>query len=237
MRGIIHTMCGRATLTTPPEDLVELFGIEPPTVQWPARYNIAPTQPVAVIRGGPDRKRSIGLMRWGLIPSFARDSSIGGRMINVRVESLERRDVFRGAFASRRCLVVVDGFYEWTHAKPRRTPHYVRRADGKPMALAALWDSWRSPSGEVVESCAIVTIPASPPVSALHDRMPLLVPTALFDRWLDPAATREDLAPLLAIAVGEGELVAYAVDSKVNSPINDGPENIVPFEGQRTLFG
>jgi putative SOS response-associated peptidase YedK len=230
-------MCGRATLSTSPEDLARLFGLDAPTVAWRARYNIAPTQPVAVIRGTIERRRSLGLMRWGLIPGFAKDPGIGGRMINARVESLGQKDVFRAALASRRCLVVVDGFYEWTHEKARRVPHYVRRANGSPMALAALWDAWRSPSGEIVESCTVVTVPATPPVSSLHDRMPLVVPPSLFDRWLDPAMKVADLAPVLEAQIGVGELLAYAVDSRVNSPINDGPENIEPFELQRTLFG
>jgi putative SOS response-associated peptidase YedK len=230
-------MCGRATLATPPEELVRLFGLEPTEVSWSARYNIAPTQPVAVIVAQPPGMRVLGLMRWGLVRSFAEESRKDARMINVRVESLARRAIFREALVSRRCLVVVDGFYEWTHEGARRAPHYVRRANGNPMTLAGLWDTWQSPDGSVLESCAIVTIPATPPVASLHDRMPLIVSPGLIDVWLDPSRTRAtDLALVLEARVDESELVTYSVHPRVNGPANDGPENVVPFELQRTLF-
>ena len=231
-------MCGRATLTTPPEELAELFGLEPPDVTWSARYNIAPTQLVAVIVRAATGKRVLALMRWGLVPSFAEESKGGERMINLRVESLGRRGMLRETFASRRCLVVVDGFYEWTHEGARRGPHYIKRANGMPMTLAGLWESWRGADGRRLETCAIVTVPATPPVAHLHDRMPLVVPAALVDLWLDPSRrTVDDLACVLEARVADGELVGYAVHPRVNSPANDGPENIVPFELQRTLFG
>jgi putative SOS response-associated peptidase YedK len=231
-------MCGRATLATPPEELAELFDLEPPNVRWGARYNIAPTQLMAVIVKAAPGKRVLALMRWGLIPSFAEESRGGAGMINARVESLERRGVFRHALAARRCLVVVDGFYEWTREGARRAPHYVKRADGRPMTLAGLWDSWRSPDGGRLETCAIVTVPATPPVASIHDRMPLVVSTELIDAWLDPSRTTAlDLAPVLAARAPGGELVTYSVHPRVNAPANDGPENVVPFELQRTLFG
>jgi putative SOS response-associated peptidase YedK len=235
-------MCGRAALSTPPEDLAELFGLEPPTVAWPARYNIAPTDPVAVIRregsGGSQAKRVLGVMRWGLVPSFAKDVRGGASLINARVESLAQRGVFKKALASRRCLVVVDGFYEWTHDKPRRTPRYVKRVDGRPMTLAGLWDAWQSPEGTRLESCTIVTTAANAKIAEIHDRMPLCVSPALIDEWLDPTrTTTEDLARVLQAKVAEEELESFTVHPRVNQVGADDPLNIVPFELQRTLFG
>jgi len=154
-------------------------------------------------------------------------------MINARVESLTERGIFRAALASRRCLVVIDGFYEWTRDKPRHTPHYVKRADGRPMALAGLWAG----AGQL-ESCTIVTVPALPPVAKIHDRMPLVVSPDLFDEWLDPSRrTAADLARVLGAKLEGGGLTSYPVHPRVNRAAEDGPENIVPFELQRTLFG
>jgi putative SOS response-associated peptidase YedK len=235
-------MCGRATLVAPPRDLEELFGLQPTSLSWAPRYNIAPTEPVAVIRRQEDGHRVLSMVRWGLVPSFADEVGVGSPRINLRVESLGSTRSRREALASRRCLVVVDGFYEWTHDKPRRVPYYVKRVDARPMALAGLWDVWRGPGpgggAERLESCAIVTVPARAPVSKVHDRMPLVVPPGLVEQWLDPARTTPaDLSLVLGAVVTEGELESYAVHPRVNSTSEDHPENIVPFELQPTLFG
>jgi putative SOS response-associated peptidase YedK len=236
-------MCGRAVLSTPPDDLAELFGLEPPRVTWPVRYNIAPTELVAVIRSevaekGP--RRFLELMRWGLLPS--RPSSAGklasrpaGPIINVRVESVQK-GAFAHALQARRCLLVFDGFYEWSHDGRSKTPHFVQRSDQRPMTLAGLWQSWTDDQGEIHEAATILTVPSAPPVSTIHDRMPLIVSSEHLGIWLDPSRTSlESLAEVLGAR--ELDLVSYVVDPRVNSPKNDGPENIVPFERQRTLFG
>ena len=236
-------MCGRATLATPPDDLARLFGLEPPAasaVSSTPRYNIAPTDPVAVIRRTATGGRALGMMRWGLVPSYAKAVGEGPLLINVRVESLGTKRPYRDALASRRCLVVMDGFYEWTHGTPR-TPRYIRRRDRQPMAMAGLWDAWRGggeASEERLESCTIVTVPSTPPVSTIHDRMPLLVALDLIDEWLDPSrTTTTDLTHVLEARPLEDELESYTVHPRVNAVGEDHPENIEPFELQRTLFG
>jgi putative SOS response-associated peptidase YedK len=230
-------MCGRTTLVTPSEDLVDLFGIDPPTVTWPARYNVAPTDPVAAIRQGADGRRTVALMRWGLIPASATDAKAGARMINARAETLLQRGIFRSALASRRCLVVVDGFYEWTHAGKRRLPHYITQEDGRPMALAGLWGSWRRATGEVIETCTVVTIPATPPVTRLHDRMPLVLTPRDIDAWLDPRAKTEVLSAVLGEGPRVQPLRTHAVDPAMNNVAHDDPANIEPVPEERTLFG
>ncbi len=211
-------MCGRTILTAPGRELRELFGLERAPELQP-HYNTPPSQPVAVVRvlrGSPGR--SMDLLRWGLIPAWARDAKIGNKLALARVETVGTTPAFRDAFRSRRCLVVVDGFYEWKRdGKNASQPYVLRRPDHAPFALAGVWERWTSADGEIVESCAILTQAALPPVDAIHDRMPVIVAKEAWEKWLDPA--NDDVSALLSPA--KPDLVAQAVSSYVNDPRHD----------------
>jgi putative SOS response-associated peptidase YedK len=213
-------MCGRFTLTVSPEALAEEFGLAE-TPELEPRYNIAPSQPVAVVRYG----RTLGLVRWGLIPGWAKDASIGNKLINARAESAGEKPAFRSAFRRRRCLVVADGFYEWQAARDRKQPIWFHLAGGRPFAFAGLWERWHDPAGDRdVDSCTILTVPASPFVAPVHDRMPAILTPGDYDAWLDPAL--EDTARLHAMLrpyAGE-DLQASPANPLVNSPAHEGPE-------------
>lgn len=215
-------MCGRATLTCPVEEIAELFEAEPVPL-GPPRYNVAPGQPIPVVRAEPaadGARRRLALARWGLVPSWARDPRIGSRCVQARAESAATTPAFRDAFRARRCLVVVDGFYEWGSAGAgSRRPHHVRLERGGPMALAGLWDRWIAPDGEVVESCAVITTGSRGPVRALHDRMPLLVAREDFDRWL--RGSTDEAARLLADAETQAQRASGLVVTPVSTYVND----------------
>jgi putative SOS response-associated peptidase YedK len=166
------------------ELLAEIFGLsEPPAI--PARYNIAPTQQVAVIRRRAEGGNRLDFLRWGLIPSWAKEPSIGSRMINARSETIDEKASFRAAFKSRRCLVLASGFYEWEEVAGKKVPRYLRLKDGAPMVFAGLWECWKAPDGEIIESCTILTTTANSLIEALHDRMPVILKPEDFAVWLD----------------------------------------------------
>jgi len=223
-------MCGRTALTARPEDLRLAFGLDE-TPELAPHYNVPPSQPlhvVRVLRGSVGRK--LEELRWGLVPFWAEDVKVGHKFALARVESVTTTPAFRKAIRTRRCLVAVDGFYEWRReGKKTSQPFFVRRPDGKPFALASVWDRWRSADGEIVESCAILTQPSRPPVDAIHDRMPLVLEPETWDRWLDPALTDVDAIAAL-LAPRSPELVAYAVSSHVNDPRHDDPDCLRPSE-------
>lgn len=217
-------MCGRYTLTTPTALLAEYFGIAPlPGLR--ARYNIAPTQPVAVLRGDPQRHWAE--VRWGLIPPWAKDPAIGNRMINARGETVADKPAFRTPFAQRRCLIAADGFYEWQRLdNGRKQPFYLRRYDGSPFAFAGLWERWHDrPGNTTIESCALITTTPNELVRPIHDRMPAIVPSNRFDVWLDPDASREQLQRLL-VPYTETAMQARPVSAWVNKPAHDDPRCI-----------
>lgn len=225
-------MCGRFTLRAPASVVAEqfsIFEISP----WKARYNIAPSQPVAAVRmAGAGAKttsrRELALLRWGLIPSWASDPAIGNRLINARAETAAAKPAFRTPFRRRRCLVVADGFYEWQRAGKRKVPHLVRLRDDRPFAFAGLWDLWEGPDHSVIESCTLLTTEANDVVRPIHDRMPVILAPADYDRWLDPAVgDSEELAALLRPYPSD-QMTAYAVSPLVNSPANDEPGCVEP---------
>jgi putative SOS response-associated peptidase YedK len=212
-------MCGRGVLATKPEDLRQALGLDDLPELSP-RYNVAPTQPIAIVR----QPRKLELLRWGLIPHGSHTLSAGARGINVRVETVARAPAYRSSFRSRRCLVVLDAFYEWQRRDKKKQPFLVRRPDGAPLVLGGIWDRAVTGDGEVVESCAIITRPAAGIVATLHDRMPLLLSPDQYASWLDPSA--RDATSLLAGA--DVELAAFPVRTLVNDPKHEGPELIEP---------
>ena len=214
-------MCGRFTLTVTVKDLQEILpALEAAEAILP-RYNIAPTQPVPVVAN--DAPTRLATFRWGLIPRWAKDASIGSRLINARAETLAEKPSFRDAFKKRRCLVFASGFYEWKKVagSTRKQPYLVRAQGGRPLAFAGLWEEWRSPEGPL-RSFTIITTPPNEQMRELHDRMPAILAPSSFDAWLarEPAS----LAPLLAPT--SEPLVLTPVSTRVNSPGYDGPECI-----------
>lgn len=241
-------MCGRTNLTATPEELAEAFALDEADLpEMAPRYNIAPTQPMPVVRmDAALRKRRLALLRWGLVPRDAPGPDTGARMINARSETASTRAAFRGPFRERRCLIPASGFYEWRRVDQSPQPYLLRRRDGKVMALAGLWDRWRPGASraeghEPVESCTILTTAANELVARLHDRMPVLLDPADHERWLDPdVKDPRELLTLLRPYPAE-EMVAIPVSPRVNSPQNDDPSLLEPVEAepqprQRTLF-
>lgn len=217
-------MCGRFTLATPTKQVVDLFSIlESPELK--PRFNIAPTQTIAVVGQKADGARGLTMMRWGLIPHWANDAK-GFAPINARSETLLDKPMFREPFRRRRCLIPADGFYEWKKVGKTKKPSHFRRPDRKPFAFAGIWDRWGGPDG-VVLSCCILTTNANELVKPFHDRMPVILPVTSFDHWLDAKSSAEDLVSLLQPAP-EGELEAVAVVPLVNSVRNEGPELLEP---------
>lgn len=222
-------MCGRFTQAQIRELDREVFKLlNVPELE--PRYNVAPTQDVAVIREGDGEGRRISLLRWGLIPSWANDPGIGNRLINARAESLTAKPSFRDAFERRRCLVPADGFYEWQKTARGKRPMYVRPAGGGVFALAGLWERWAGPGTGPVETFTIVTTEPNERLAPIHDRMPAILSAGQYDRWLDPANhdTRE-LERLLGPYPSD-RMEVYPVGSYVNDPKNDGPTCIEPVE-------
>jgi putative SOS response-associated peptidase YedK len=219
-------MCGRYTLTTPAGILAEVFRLTDVPDLGP-RYNVAPTQLVPAVRasqGGEPTfehtSRELAQLRWGLVPFFAKDISIGVRMINSRGETAPDKPSFREPFRKRRCLLPASGFLEWKSEGGVKQPYHFRRSDGEPLALAGLWDRWRGKEGEIVESCTILTTDPSELCSTFHDRMPVILSEEDHDLWLDPGV--EDVSQLRPLLVPyEGELVAEAVSRRVNNAKND----------------
>lgn len=220
-------MCGRAKLTVPFRTLAAWLRAEPATpslFEAKPRFNIAPTQLQAVVRQG-ESGRQLDLLRWGLIPSWAKDKKIGARMINARSEEVESKPSFRAAFKKRRCAVVVDGFYEWKGKAGAKQPYLFHKPDDSPFVLAGLWERWvDKETGEVLETCTVLTTAARYAMTDIHVRMPVVLDEAQLDAWLDPAM--QDTAELKALLTSEAAeaLVAQPVSKLVNSPANDGPE-------------
>lgn len=217
-------MCGRYTITSPPEAMRDLFAFaEQPN--FPARYNVAPTQPVPIVRleGG---RRHFVLVRWGLIPSWSKEEP-RTLLINARAETIAEKPSFRGAFRHRRCLMPADGFYEWK-AMPRgpKQPFYIRRRDRKPFAFAAIWDNWMTADGSEIESCAIVTTEANATLAPIHARMPVILDEKDWDRWLDPETPLKELRALMKPAPDD-LLEAIPVAPAVNRVVNDNAGLVV----------
>ncbi len=218
-------MCGRYSITTNVEALRRLFGFKGgPDLQ--PRFNLAPSQSAPVVRLSAAGERELVMLRWGLIPSWAKDPAIGNRMINARAETLAEKPSFRAALRDRRCLVLADGFYEWQVQGSRKQPYFITLAEGLPFAMAGLWERWNDRAGgETVETFAIVTTEATQALQAIHERMPVILDHRGQESWLT-ARSAGGLQPLLRPF--SGPMAAYPVTSFVNSPKNDSPACIEP---------
>ena len=238
-------MCGRFVQASSPELLVARFGVdEPAAARHEPSYNVAPRATVYAVRdrGGGDggfagRRRYLSELRWGLVPSWAKDPKVGDRMINARAESLADKPAYERAFRRHRCLVPAEGFYEWQRRGSRKQPMFIHRRDGEPMAFAGLWEAWREEASDTdwLRSCAIVTTNANDTLAPLHDRMPVVLEERDWDRWLDPASEDVDALARLLQPASDDLLVAYPVGTAVNSADNDGPELVERVELEPSL--
>lgn len=221
-------MCGRFTRSQSIPAIAEEFGAEALSCDLGPSYNIAPTQKVAVII--TDGVKQLVPVRWGLVPSWAKDPTIGSKMINARAETITEKASYKRAFKKRRCLVVADGFYEWQNTGGSRRPVYIRLKSGKPFGFAGLYEVWKSPEGEEVTTCTIITTEANELMKPIHERMPVIIPREHQDKWLD--LTIEDHNSVLELLrpISANEMEAYPVSKRVNSPRNNSPECIKRLE-------
>lgn len=210
-------MCGRFTLTVSPDQLQAAFDLsEPPPAEFGPRYNIAPTQPVAVITNQTPRK--LEFFKWGLIPAWAKDPKIGNALINARGETVAEKPAFRAAFKRRRCLILADGFYEWKKEGKTKTPMYIQLKDGAPFALAGLWEVWHAADGSNVPTCTIITTTPNKLMESIHDRMPVILPPKAYATWLTPGELPAAEAQALLQPFATSKMKARAVSTLVNNP-------------------
>jgi putative SOS response-associated peptidase YedK len=221
-------MCGRFTLGATASNLAAQFNLATvPT--WTPRYNIAPSQEVLVVRQpSPQASREAHLHRWGLIPSWANDPAIGNRLINARAETVASKPVFRRAFKERRCLVLADGFYEWHKEGASKQPYHIRLRDGRPFAFAGLWEHWEGEEA-AIDSCTLLTTTPNEVMRPLHDRMPVILSAPEYDQWLEcRGQDTEHLQAILRPYPGD-DLITYPVSTRVNNPMNETPECLIPL--------
>ncbi len=226
-------MCGRFTLYASPDEVATLFELPEEPILAP-RYNVAPTQPVGLVRLNPhSHEREWALTHWGLIPSWSKDPSIGARMINARSETVAEKPSFRAAFKRRRCLVPVSGFYEWQKMAKGKQPYYITAPDGDLLAIAGLWEYWEGADGSALESCTLLTTSANELMSPLHDRMPVFIAPEDFSEWLGDGKEEgrrylDSLQHLLRPAP-EDLLTTYPVSAYVSNARNEGESCIAPL--------
>jgi putative SOS response-associated peptidase YedK len=222
-------MCGRFTLTVDPGQLQETFPwVEIPEEIGP-RFNIAPTQPVAVVPN--DGSNRLDFYVWGLIPFWAKDPAIGNRMINARSETLAEKPAFKGSYKYKRCLVLADGFFEWRQepGEKTKTPMYIQLNSKKPFAFAGLWDVWHPADGSEVRSCTIITTEPNTMMATIHNRMPVILNPEAYSEWLTPGEKNPAQLDRLLVPFPGDEMVAIPVSKLVNDPKNDSPECILPI--------
>lgn len=225
-------MCGRFTLTADADTLRQAFDLtdsSPALAQLTPRYNIAPSQPVAAVVAEADGARRLEFLKWGLIPSWAKDPQIGNRLINARAETLVEKPSFRSALKKRRCLILADGFYEWKKDGKVKTPMYVQLKSGEPFAFAGLYEIWKpADSDAAVRSCAIITTGPNELMKNIHDRMPVILTPAVHALWLTPGELPSEKSLPLLKPYTASQMKATAVSTLVNSPAVDSPECIKP---------
>lgn len=248
-------MCGRFASTTKPEDLVEIFGVEQwdPTETTAPSWNVAPTDSAYAVlerapKGQPDPVRQLRVLRWGLVPSWSKSPESAVKMINARADTVHEKPSYRQAFASRRCLLPIDGYYEWQtiptgKAKPRKQPFFVSRTDGGVLALAGLYEFWRDrtrPADDALAwlvTCTVVTTEAEPLLAPIHERMPLFLDPGAYDAWLDPARSDPDELRSLLVAPPPGVLQAVPVSAAVGNIRNNSPELTRPLSESEADLG
>jgi putative SOS response-associated peptidase YedK len=232
-------MCGRYKLSRRKQIVEEYFDASGDE-DWAPRYNIAPTQPVPVVRQHPKEPiRQLSMMRWGLIPSWAKDSSVGASMINARGETAAAKPVFRDAVKSRRCLIPADGFYEWKRDGKTKQPYCFEVNEGELFAFAGLWERWKDPSGNWIKTCSILTTTPNAVTASIHDRMPVILDPDCYELWLDPGMTNAAAASDLLKPFDAQQMRCFPVSSRVNSATNDDEECSAPVESmpaQNQLF-
>jgi putative SOS response-associated peptidase YedK len=233
-------MCGRCRLSRRKQIVEEYFDVASDIDDWNPRYNVAPTQPVPVIRQHPkEPHRDLSLMRWGLIPSWAKDTSGAAGMINARSETASVKPAFRDALRLRRCLVPADGFYEWQRTGRTKQAFAFEVRDGELFAFAGIWERWKSPSGEWVKSCSILTTTPNSVTSAIHDRMPVILDRENYDLWLDPGMTTVEAVTDLLRPFDASLMRCYPISSRINNAANDDEECTAPvqiMQAQSRLF-
>jgi putative SOS response-associated peptidase YedK len=221
-------MCGRFTLTLDPAEVKELYQNASFPEKFSPRFNIAPSQAVLAIPN--DGKNTADFFLWGLIPSWAKDASIGSRMINARGETLAEKPSYRGVYKYKRCLIPADGFYEWK-SRPgtkTKTPYFIHMTDGKPFAFAGLWDEWQAADGSPIRTCTIITTTPNTLMAPIHDRMPVILRREDYAEWLDEAPRGPDSLQHLIASFDGDRMEAYPVSALVNSPSNDRAECLQP---------
>ena len=219
-------MCGRFAFFSPREAVSQLFGVDFPLALEP-RYNITPSSFVVGLRATAEGGIEPAVLKWGLIPSWAKDPSIGNRMINARAETAHEKPSFRAAFRRRRCVILADGFFEWQQAADGKQPYYITRESSEPFAMAGLWEHWQASDGSEVQTCTILTTAANELLSSLHHRMPVLVAPDRVPDWVGPEADQRSVALEFLANPDNDDLSFRPVSRAVNSPRNDGPELIL----------
>ena len=224
-------MCGRYRLSRRAEILGKYFDAEHDGMDWDPRYNIAPTQSVPVIR--QDEKKAVrraSLMRWGLVPNWAKDATVGARMINARSETAAEKPAFKELLQRRRCLIPADGFYEWKKSGKSKQPYCFEMMQREPFAFAGLWDSWQTPTGGTLETCTILTTTPNQLLADVHDRMPVILPSAIYDLWLDPGLRDLAMTTGMLKPYDAGQMRRYAVSTLVNDVVNDDRQCSEPID-------
>ena len=224
-------MCGRYRLSRRKQLVEEYFDTESDEREWTPRYNIAPSQPVPVIRQNPkEPRRELSLMRWGLIPSWAKDASVAARMINARSETAGTKPAFRDPLTNRRCLIPADGFYEWQRTGKVKQPYCFEVNDGELFAFAGIWDRWTDPNRNAVETFSILTTSPNAVTSAVHDRMPVILDRDSYDMWLDPGLRDVTTASELLKPCDAQLMRCYPISTRINHVANDDQECSAPIE-------
>jgi putative SOS response-associated peptidase YedK len=233
-------MCGRYRLSRRKQLVEEYFDSVSELEDWAPRYNIAPTQPVAIVRQNPKEPvRELSLVRWGLIPSWSKDASAAATMINARSETAAEKPAFCDALKFRRCLVPADGFYEWRKTGKTKEPYCFEVSDGELFAFAGIWDDWKDAGGATIETCSILTTTPNAVTSAVHDRMPVILDPDCYDLWLDPGMRDVREASDLLKPYHARLMRCYPVSSRINSVVNDDADcsaRVEPTEVQSRLF-
>lgn len=219
-------MCGRFTLTANPQVLRDVFSLGSAPDGLEPRYNVAPTQPVAVITN--EDSSALTFHRWGLVPSWAKDISMGNKLINARAETAYEKPAFRAAFKRRRCLIPADGFFEWQQVDGSKRPHFIQMQGRDVFAFAGLWEVWHSPEGDELRTCTILTTDANPLISKLHTRMPVILRHEDFAEWLSPEEQSADVLMPLMKQYDQNKMTFYEVTRLVNKATYDTPETIQP---------